>query len=126
LARAITSIQVQVVPPGGGQAFAEFFPDGKVRGGHLSGDSPPRVYQDEQRRGPATVRAIWTAARALGDTLLAAHVLPDSTFAGSVMLQVVFDRGPQMNLAWPFRSEHPDPRVRVLMALLMEHRTGGW
>jgi len=125
-ARAITSIEIIVVPPGGGQAQATFLPDGLVRGGHLSGDSPPMVYQDEKRLLSTTVRAIWTAARALGDTLLAVNVTPDSTYHGYVLLQITFDRDPMVSLLWPFRGEHADARVRALAALLMEHRTGGW
>lgn len=125
-ARAINSIEIIVVPPGGGQAHAEFLPDGQVRGGHLSGDPRPMVYQDEKHLDSTTVKAIWAAVRALGDTLLAANVNPDSTYQGYVILRVTFDKGPQTNLAWPFRSEHPDARVRALATLLMEHRTGGW
>lgn len=125
-ARVITSIEIIVVPPGGGQAHAEFLPDGLVRGGHLSGDPRPMVYQDEKHLDSAAVKAIWSAARALGDTLLAANVQPDSTFAGYVILRVAFDKGSQMSLAWPFRYEHPDARVRALAALLIECRTGGW
>jgi hypothetical protein len=125
-ARTITSLQIVVVPPGGGQANSQFTPDGRVRGGHLSGDVPPMVYQDEKHLDSATVKAIWGAAHALGDTLLAANEIPDSTFQGYVVLQVAYDRGPQANIAWPFRGEHADARVRALAALLMEHRTGGW
>jgi len=125
-ARAITPIEIIVVPPGGDQAHANLLPDGLVRGGHLSGDSPPMVYQDEKHLDSATVTAIWATAHALGDTLFAASVLPDSTYQGYVILRVTLDKEPQMNLAWPFRSEHPDARVRALMAMLMEHRTGAW
>ena len=125
-ARTITSLTIIVVPPGGGQANSTFLPDGTVRGGHLSGDPRPFVYQDEKHIDSATVKAIWSAARALGDTLLAANVIPDSTYEGYVVLQVTYDREPQANLAWPFRGAHADARVRALAALLMEHRTGGW
>jgi hypothetical protein len=125
-ARAITSLTIIVVPPGGGQANSTFLPDGTVRGGHLSGDPRPMVYQDEKHLDSATVKAIWTAARALGDTLLGTNVNPDSTYQGYVILQVTFDQGPMASLAWPFRGEHADARVRALVALLMEHRTGGW
>jgi hypothetical protein len=125
-ARTITSLTIIAVPPGGGQANSTFLPDGTVRGGHLSGDAPPMVYQDEKHLDSATARAIWSAARALGDTLLALNVMPDSTYPGYVLLQVAFDAGPQAQIAWPFRGEHPDARVRALAALLMEHHTGGW
>ena len=125
-ARVITSLQIIVVPPGGGQANSRFLPDGVVRGGHLSGDPRPMVYQDEKHLDSATVRAIWSAARVLGDTLLATNVNPDSTYQGYVILQVTFDQGPMASLVWPFRGEHADARVRALAALLMEHRTGGW
>ena len=125
-ARAITPIEIIVVPPGGDQAHANLLPDGLVRGGHLSGDSPPMVYQDEKHLDSATVTAIWATAHALGDTLLAVNVTPDSTYHGYVLLQITFDRDPMVSLLWPFRGEHADARVRALAALLMEHRTGGW
>ena len=97
-----------------------------MRGGHLSGDSPPRVYQDEKRLHSTSVRAIWAAARALGDTLLAASMHPDSTYQGYVLVQITFDKDPMASLVWPFRGEHADARVRALAVLLMDHRTGGW
>lgn len=84
------------------------------------------VYQDEKHLDSGTVTATWAATHALGDTLLAASVLPDSTYQGYVILRVTLDKGPQMNLAWPLRSEHSDARVRALLALPMEHRTGAW
>ncbi|MEK7667713.1 MAG: hypothetical protein AAB409_03605 [Gemmatimonadota bacterium] len=125
-ARVITSIGITVVPAGGGQAHAAFFPDGLVRGGHLSGDPVPFVHQDEDRLDSATAAALWTAARALGDTLLGADVPPDSTLRGYVMHKVAFDSGPPMRLTWASGAEHADARVRALVALLMENRTGGW
>lgn len=125
-ARVITSIGITVVPAGGGRAHAEFFPDGLVRGGHLSGDPVPFVHQDEDHLDSATVAAVWTAARALGDTLLGADVPPDSTLHGYVMLEVAFDSGPPMRLTWASGAEHADARVRALVALLMDNRTGGW
>ncbi len=96
--------------------------DGTTQGGHLSGDSPPFVHQDEGTLEPALRSAMWTAAQA-------ALEVPPTTLApgpDTVELTVTRSDNTSVTWRWPFGTEPAEPRVRALWMLANEHRIGGW
>lgn len=122
---AITSLELTIVPASGGQAYVKYERDGAINGGHLSGDSVPFVHIDTGRVDSATLAALWDAARALGDTLLARRDTVPTGGRGYIRIQVV-QEGREAHFVWPERTEHPDRRVHTLGSIMMTNRVGGW
>jgi hypothetical protein len=125
-AQTITSIGLTVVPPDAGRAHVVYAPGGLVRGGHLSGDSVPFVHQAEGRVAGEPLVALWRAARALGESLLARQDSIPAGGRGYLRLDIERRGRAPAVIVWPFGTEHPDRRVRELVTLVMAHRVGGW
>lgn len=125
-AQTVTSIEFTTVPAGGGSAFVEYLAGRVVRGGHLSGDPVPFVHQAESSVSREVAAALWRAARALGDTLLARQDTVPTGGRGYNRLEIERRGRPMTAIVWPEGADHPDPRVRELMRQVMAHRVGGW
>lgn len=125
-AQTITSIEFTTVPASRGQAFVEYLPGRVVRGGHLSGDAVPFVHQAESTVSRDAAVALWRAARALGDSLLARQDTVPTGGRGYHRLEIERRGRPVTAIVWPEGREHPDPRVRELVRLILAHRVGGW
>jgi hypothetical protein len=105
-------------------AFCSFEASGAVRGGHLSGDSPPFVHQDEGTVSPDVIAALFAAASAvLAEPRPAAGVADGP---GTTSLDITSRDGTVFHHTWAFGGHSPDARVVALEALITEHRIGGW
>lgn len=120
----VASVSISVRPPDGGSAFCDFAVDGAVRGGHLSGDDPPFVHQDDGVVSPEVVAAL----RAAADSVLV-EPRPVSSVAdgaGTSSIDITLDDGTVFHHVWTFGAHSDDPRAVALETLLMEHHIGGW
>jgi len=122
----IVQVALTVRPAEGGSAFVTYDSTGGVHGGHMPAEANPVLHEDDGSIPRDSARAIFTAAMALGDSLLYAPTPPGAGGPGTALLQITFYTGRQTNLSWPVGGEHPDPRVRALVAHLMANRIGGW
>jgi hypothetical protein len=112
-------LSVQRAP---GSAHCTFEADGKLHGGHLSGDDPPFVHQQDGQLTEEARAAIWKAAE---EALRAG--IPASAVAGdSVSVRIDASDGSSVTWAWPFGTEPADPRLAELSRLLHQHHVGGW
>jgi hypothetical protein len=111
----------------GGTATVAYRRDGHEYGGHLSGDMQrPWVHQDEGTVDTAVVAALWSAARALGDSVRTKREQPQADWNGYTLLQIGYTDSTVATLAWRPMAEHQDPRVRALVSVMLEHKIGGW
>jgi len=124
-AKRISRILIQIRPEGGGLARREFAADGRIDGGHSSGD-PERIYEEREQISREKVEAIWAAAYALGEEILAMDVPAQPEWDGYVELLIIFDDQSAMRLSWPHGEQYPYPNVQALVTLLLEHDVGGW
>jgi len=126
--KIISQIIISVHPAGGrGGAHCSWSRDGKVNGGHLSGDDPPFVHIDEKEFPEGTIDEIWKEAEALDEKVLELDIGPDPGWKGYTELEIFLkDKEKPMRLCWPSGDEGVDPRVRKLVELLMKHRIGCW
>jgi hypothetical protein len=121
-ALTIASVSVTVRRSDPGHAFMSYRADGTTQGGHLSGDDPPFVHQDDGTLDPAARAAMWAAAEA-------ALAVPPSTMPpGPETVELTVARSDNSTVAWrwPFGTEPTEPAVRALYALAHQHRIGGW
>ena len=122
----ITRVELRLMP-GTGRAWVSFDSSGAARGGSVSGESPPRMHVDTDTIPADSVRALFGAARALGDTLLARRGPPaDSARTGTATLVVGFSDGTQAQFVWMAASQPIDPRVQAVLQHVVANRIGGW
>jgi len=124
--RKIIGIYLEAHPGGRGMANCSWTEDGKVHGGHLSGDDPPFVHIDEGTVPKEIRDEIWKEAEALDDAVLALDMMPDPKWNGYNQLMITFETGDPMRYCWPFGEKDQDPRFKPLLDLLFKHRIGGW
>jgi hypothetical protein len=122
----IERMDLEVHPGGRGMANCSWTREGKVTGGHLSGDDPPFVHIDEKVLPKDIVDELWREAEALDEAVLGLDVINEAGWKGHNELTITFDDGKQMRYCWPFGKADPDPRLKRLLDLLYEHHIGGW
>jgi Flp pilus assembly protein CpaB len=117
----VTRVELSVQRPPG-SAHCTFEADGQLRGGHLSGDDPPFVHQQDGQLTEEARAAIWKAA----EEALRAGIPATSVAGDSVSVRIEASDGSSVTWAWAFGSEPADPRVAELSRLLHQHHVGGW
>lgn len=122
--RVVVGVGIMDVPAGGGMAQFEVLRDRSMRGGHLSGDPRPFVHQDEGRLDSNVVDSLWALVMPLADSLPPGRPAPAER--GYLQLQFDFQVGPPWVFAWRDSAAAPDPRVRAVVAWLLNHKIGGW
>ena len=123
---AITQVELRLLP-GDGRAWVSFDTNGVAKGGHFSGGTPPYVHMDSATIAADSVRTIFAAVRAMGDSLLARRgPLVDSSRAGTATLAVTFSDSTQAQFVWTATDQPSDARVQVVLEHLLANRVGGW
>ncbi len=120
----VTSVGLSVRPIGGGMGFITYKESGEAVGGHLSGDSPPFVHQDEGKVSPEVFAAIRAAADAVLVEPRPISAVPDAD--GTTSIDIGLSDNTAFHHVWTFREQPSDARVVALEKLLMEHRIGAW
>ena len=119
----ITKIRINA----GKAAFKTFYPDGRVTGMHMSGDTEqPIVHHEEDTISESRIRKIWTAAGSLPERLRGRNVVPKPEWKSWIQLHLYYSDGRETHLAWPVTEPHQNQKVRDLVRLLLENRTGAW
>jgi len=126
MTRKIVQIDIGVHPGGRGMANCGWTKDGKVTGGHLSGDDPPFVHIDESTIPKEILDDIWKEAEALGEAVFSLNVAQDPKWTGYNELMISFETGDPMRVCWPFGEENRDQRLKRLLDLLFKNKIGGW
>jgi hypothetical protein len=121
--RSVNAVSIIDVPASGGMAQFAVRRDGHSSGGHLSGDSPPMVYQEEKQLDSASMSALWTLVTPLADSLPAER---PPVGKGYLEVQLDFGDGQSWVYAWPDRTPAPDSRVQAVTTWLLAHKIGGW
>lgn len=120
----VTSVAISVRPMEGGAAFCDFGVDGAVRGGHLSGDDPPFVHQEDGVVTTEVLAAIHAAAEAVLVAPRPVSSVPDGP--GTSSFDITLDDGTVFHHVWTFGAHSDDPRAVALETLLVEHHIGAW
>lgn len=119
----IKSVEIKSLPEQG-MAFRQFFPDGKVKGGHIS---EGRVYEDSIQLEKAKADEIWSLASDLFQRkLFKGPLVWDKDSHKKMYLVVHLENHQEFGIAWPERQTHPDPKVQKLAEILLHYRVGGW
>lgn len=117
----VVRVAIKLLPAEGGATFVEIDSTGRVRGGRMGVESA-FVTQDTASIPEAEARAIFDAARALGDTLLQRVDANIVEPPGSTVLAVLYNDRSQARIIWPSGTPHPDERVNALEQRLLAHR----
>ena len=121
----ITQVEL-TLKPADGRAWVSFDTNGVAKGGHFSGDNPPFVHMDSALIVADSVRAIFAAARAIGDSLLSRRgPMVDSSRVGTATLAVTFSDSTQVQFVWTYLSQGP-AAVQPLLDHIRANRVGGW
>ncbi len=122
---AITQVALRLLP-GAGRAWVTFDSNGVAKGGHFSGDTPPTVHIDSATIPADSARAIFAAARAIGDSLLARRgPMVDSSRSGTATLAITFSDSTQAQFVWTAESQ-PPAVVQATLEHVLANRVGGW
>lgn len=117
-------VGLTVRPPEGGQGFINYKESGEAVGGHLSGDSPPFVHQDEGTVTPEVFAAIRAAAEVVLVEPRPVSSVPDGD--GTSYIDIGLSDNTSFHHVWTFKGQSADARVVALEKLLMENRVGAW
>lgn len=124
----IKQVMYQVVPLGGGMANVDYSDDGKITGGHLSGDNPPFVHIDNGQLPGDKLKELWAAAGkvllALGEKKKIDHA--NGAYRGVSRLTISGDGVVLLEITWKAGEKCPERDAAGLLELVMKHRIGGW
>lgn len=123
----IRRVSILVEPADGGMAHRDVEADGRVNGGHLSGDrGAPMVSQESGRVSAECVEAVWQAAARVVAAAAGTDQGAPSSEGGTTTLRIILHGDDAVEVRWPFRQEPTQADARALVALLQEMGIGYW
>jgi hypothetical protein len=112
--------------PAHGVAHCDFWRNGRVEGGHLSGGPRPFVHQRKGKLSWAARRKIWSAIDDLDPETLKICEKPRPDWKAHMQMDFYRQKQHVASFAWRFEGQHKNPKVRAVAELLFKHKIGGW
>jgi hypothetical protein len=130
---AFKEVKIESLPQGWGYAHKTLTPDGKIRGGHLSGGpDAPRVYESEEQCKAADLKAI---TGLVADVLAASKKAKpdkeeppamDRTKHGYKRVSITYANATMLSFVAEFAEEFEDAKVQAIHGTIAKYDAGAW
>jgi hypothetical protein len=107
-------------------AYCNYYSDGRVEGSHLSGN-PPFVHQEKNTVSKAVVDDLWQKAAQVCRELFPENPVPNPEWKVYEQIDIICQKG-TVQVLWQKSPEKEElgSEVQKLLAVILEHRIGGW